>query len=116
MSDKEKLEEMKNKVTGLTDSEGYFANAVSMNVEVYAWFYKQAERVQKLEEIKRLDEVERANYFAYQERLYEIDELTEQNKRYREALESIQDIQEWQRIEADFEVLEIVKSVLESSK
>lgn len=46
---KERLEEMNDKVTGLIDSDGDFADEVKMNIDTYAWFYEQAERVQELE-------------------------------------------------------------------
>lgn len=41
---KERLEEMNKKVTGLTDRDGDFVDAVKMKIDVYAWFYEQAEK------------------------------------------------------------------------
>ena len=46
---KERLEEMNKKVVGLTDGED-FLDLVQMDVGTYAWFYKQAERVEELEQ------------------------------------------------------------------
>lgn len=76
---KEYLEEMNNKVTGLTDSDGDFADVVKMDVDVYAWFYKQAERVQELE--KRLKIYQKRSWFE------DYEKVAKQNKRYREAIE-----------------------------
>lgn len=80
---KERLEEMNKKVTGLTDSDGDFADAVKMDVDTYAWFYEQAERVQELEDYNTRLLNKRQQEHA------ELDGLNKQNKHYREALESI---------------------------
>lgn len=42
-----------------------------------------------------------------------LERLSSENKRYLEALEGIQDIQEWQRQDVDHEVLKIVKRAIE---
>ena len=77
---KERLEEMKHKVIGLTDYKGYFIDEVTMKVDVYAWFYEQAERVQELEKAnKTLSD----NHF---QQIEQHKYLVQQNKRYREAI------------------------------
>lgn len=46
---KELLEEMSKSVIGMTDDKGNFIDVVKMDIEVYAWFYKQADRVEEME-------------------------------------------------------------------
>lgn len=78
MTDEEKLEDIKMWHEGDVDLHQFQID----------WLIGQAERVHELtEKIKTMKEVGVANYYAYQERLYDIDDLTEQNKRCHEALE-----------------------------
>src|SRR5690625_990553 len=77
---KERLTKMNKKVVGLTDGED-FTDLVQMDVDTYAWFYKQAERAQELEEdnesLQILSRINRKESMR----------LHEQNKSYWKTLE-----------------------------
>lgn len=78
----------------------------------YKWrrFRAAENKIDALEnEIYLRGEVATQNYFEYQERLYEIDELEQQNKRYREALKKIVSVKNDEEFNPyNYMVLEII--------
>src|SRR5690625_3538483 len=96
---KERLAKMNKKVVGLTDGED-FSDLVQMDVDTYAWFYKQAERALKnaddlhvmdlqlaseQKSIKRLQDENEALSSANQDLLHEVRVLrnkVDQSKEY----------------------------------
>lgn len=79
MMSKERLEEVSTRVIGLTDSDGDFADEVKMSVDVYEWFYRQAERARVLEAY-----IDASTYIRRR--------LRKENKQYRGELKDIRDI------------------------
>lgn len=97
---KELLEKMNKKVIGLIDSDGDFADEVKMSVDVYAWFYRQAdERVRKLE----------ARELAHKLILNHAKEIEQQNKRYRDIIKDFIDYSE------DYNISRVEKYHLQKS-
>lgn len=79
---KERLAKMNKKVVGLIDGED-FSDLVQMDVDTYAWFYKQAERA-----LKNADDLHVMDLQLASEQ--------KQNKRYRRTLEFYADRKSWE--------------------
>lgn len=71
-------------------------------------------KIAELEEFKKSAEAwQRNTHLGAKKSIVEKKILEQQNSRYREKLEFIQDIQQWHRKEPDYEVLNIVNEALE---
>lgn len=74
----------------MVDALMFYNEILPKDEEVLHWLVEQAERVQGLEnKIYLMKEVATQNHFEYQERLCEIDNLEQQNARYREEFKSL---------------------------
>lgn len=96
MTDKERLEKVDEIVSDLYNDRIEVHGFVDDSIE-------QAERAKRMESLYRIEKECSLDLLA-------------RNKRYREALESIQDIQQWNREQPDYEVMNIVNKALEDSK
>lgn len=112
MTDKEQLKKIKEKYL---ENEKFWYDTYKEQVKLsQGQIKKLQERVQELEE-KHKKYVALLNPTTTTWML-KFEKLYKRNKRYREAIEKIQDIQQWYRKEPDYEVLNIVNEALEGEE